>query len=391
MLLLIIFLCIALGFSFLCSIAEAVLLSVTVSYLPSLKSRRVAERLRDMKENIDRPLAAILSLNTIAHTVGATGVGAQAVAVFGDAWVGVISGVLTLLILVLSEIIPKTVGARYWRSLAPSVSAFVEVLVWLMFPFVLLSELLTRVISGNKRHESMTREEFEALADIGAEEGHLKQQEYRIVKNLLNLQALRVSDIMTPRPVVISWSQDLTVSEALDSVADLPVSRIPIFGDGVDDVIGFVLKTDLLLAHAAGKGDTKISEYRRPLRAIRDNVQLSALFELLLGSRSHIAVVIDQYGSNSGVVTLEDLIETLIGMEIVDEADQATDMQKVAREHWRKRATRLGLPDDREAEATAATPAISEFTAEWQLGLHKFTDSPDAPKETSTQRIAMAS
>lgn len=363
MYLLTLYLLIALGFSFLCSIAEAVLLSVTPSYIASLmeKSPRGALRLSAMKENIDRPLAAILSLNTIAHTVGAAGVGAQAVEVFGSAYVGVISAVLTLLILVLSEIIPKTLGATHWRLLARPTATLIIVLIWLLYPLVLLAELITKLLSPRNRTEKITREEFAALADLGAAEGHLQADESRILKNLLRFRTLRVADIMTPRSVVVSWPQELTVAEALSQQRELSFSRIPVYGKGPDDVTGFVLKMDLLLAQANEKSGSPLSGHRRPALAIRDTALLSELFELLLGNRAHIAMVVDRYGSLVGVVTLEDLLETLLGLEIIDEADADADMQKVAREHWRKRAARLGLKvEATDAAAEQTPPATTE-------------------------------
>jgi CBS domain containing-hemolysin-like protein len=345
--LLIVYLLIALGFSFLCSIAEAVLLSITPSFVTSLKKTRprTSARLHQMKQNVDRPLAAILSLNTIAHTVGAAGVGAQAVAVYGEAYVGVISAVLTLLILVLSEIIPKTVGAVYWRLLAGPVSQLVAILIWILFPFVWMSEQLTQLLTPKGMSKNITREEFAALATLGAEQGHLDRGESRIMKNLLRFGSLRVEDIMTPRTVVITLSEGLTVDDALEAQPDLRVSRIPIYAETPDQMTGFVLKTDILLRKARGEGSTHLSDLRRPLRAVDEAAPLPDLFEMLLGQREHIAVVVDEYGGLAGLVTLEDLIETLLGLEIVDEVDETVDLQQLARKRWQERATRLGLTD----------------------------------------------
>lgn len=343
--LLIIYLLIAIGFSFLCSIAEAVLLSITPSYLAERKQdpSRSAKRIIDLKTNIDRPLSAILSLNTIAHTVGAAGVGAQAAKVYGDAYVGVTSAVLTLLILVLSEIIPKTIGALHWRRLAGIVAIFVQGLIWLMLPLVWLSELLTKLIAGNEKQKLVTRAEISAIAELGTNEGLLKKRESKIMRNLLKLDSFTVADVMTPRTVVIALQESKTLGEVSDEIDTLPVSRIPLFSDRRDHVSGFVLKTDLLSAIAADEFDRPLTDFVRELETVKEETSIAEAFDQLLDNRAHIALVVDDYGGMEGVVTLEDVVETLLGMEIVDEQDAAVDMQKVARERWAERATKQGL------------------------------------------------
>lgn len=361
MFLLVIYLMIALGFSFLCSIAEAVLLSLSPSYIASLEETgpKRAARLAHLKENIDRPLAAILSLNTIAHTVGAAGVGAQATEIFGSQYVGATSAVLTLLILVFSEILPKTIGALYWRWLAPSVARLVQFLIVLMYPLVLLSEVLTRMMTRGQKTSIITREELAALAHIGAEEGHLDDSETRILRNLFRLRNLQVSDIMTPRTVIVAMPEDMTVHEVLEKHPDLPLSRIPTYKEHLDDITGFVLKTDILLAEAQGKPDAPLSEYRREIDVVPGSASISKLFDVLLNRGTHILLVIDEYGGTDGLVTLEDLMETVLGMEIVDEADETVDMQSLARAQWEKRAKRLGieLPQDEDDQPKAREEA----------------------------------
>ena len=343
--LLIIYALVAIGCSFLCSVAEAVLLSVSPSYVAALREqgKRSAERLAQLKENIDRALAAILSLNTIAHTVGAAGVGAQAADIWGSQAVGWASAGMTLLILVLSEIIPKTIGAVYWRALAPQTARFIQFLIWSLYPLVLLAELLTRLISGGQKQELVTREEVVAMATLSAQEGQLDTQESSIFSNLLRLRSLTVRDIMTPRTVIVSFPQDITVGEALDRQDELPVSRLPIYDGSIDHVTGFVLKSDVLLAKARGEADTVLSMLRRDIRAVPDSASLSHLLDVLTAQNAHIALVIGDYGGVEGLVTMEDLVETLLGLEIVDEADAAIDMQHLARERWKKRAKRLGI------------------------------------------------
>ena len=349
--LLLIYATVAIGFSFLCSVAEAVLLSVTPSYIATLAGKRpkAATLLAKQKENIDRPLAAILSLNTIAHTAGAAGVGAEAAALWGGdgGWgqhaVGLASAVMTLLILVLSEIIPKTIGAVYWRGLAPSVARMLQVWIILLLPLVWMSELLTRLIGGGEKRDIVTREEVAAMANISEAHGELASEETRILNNLFRLQTLTVEDIMTPRTVIIALPEALTVGEALTRKPTLNVSRIPVFGKSVDHVTGFVLKTDILLAQANNKPETPLSDLRRDIKAVPTTTNLANLFDILLSEDAHLAIVVDEYGGTDGLVTLEDLIETLLGTEIVDEADTEADMRRLARQRWAKRAELLGL------------------------------------------------
>ncbi len=353
MTLLIVYVLIALVFSFLCSIAEAVLLSTTPSFIVNLEKhgRPAGKLLRGLKEDVDRPLAAILSLNTIAHTVGAVGAGAQAAEVFGSAYIGIASAVLTLLILVLSEIIPKTVGATYWRVLAPWVGRFVQALVWILFPLVLLSEQLTRLFSSKARKKIFRRDEFAALAELGVREGALEAKESRILKNLFRFPTLKIRDIMTPRTVVFALHEELTIGEYLERYPQAHFSRIPVYQVDRDHLTGFVLKDDLVLAHASGENAAQLRAFRRPLPALPGTVDLSQFLEYLLDQRKHIVLVVDEYGGVEGIATLEDVVETLLGLEIVDESDKTVDMQALARAQWEKRAKRLQLiPEEPERE-----------------------------------------
>lgn len=362
MTLLVVYVLIALVFSFFCSVAEAVLLSTTPSYIASLEKqgRSSGRTLRLLKEDLDRPLAAILSLNTIAHTVGAVGAGAQAAAVFGNAYIGIASAVLTLLILVLSEIIPKTLGAAHWRRLAPVVGRFIRVLIWLLYPLVLLSEQLTKLFSGEEKKMVFRREEFAALADVGAREGALEAKESRILKNLFRFRSLKVHDILTPRTVVFALQEDMTVDDFLTSHPQVPFSRIPVYGRNHDDITGFVLKDDLVLAHAKDRHEARLHEFKRPLHALPGTVSLSDFLEFLLDQRKHIVLVVDEYGGMEGIATLEDAVETLLGLEIVDEADKTVDMQALARAQWEKRAKLLELipeqPEQKPSDSGSAKP-----------------------------------
>lgn len=348
---------IALGFSFLCSIVEAVLLSITPSYIATLAEERPrrAASLEKLKADIDRPLAAILSLNTIAHTVGAVGVGAEASAIWGSTGIGVASAIMTVLILILSEIIPKTIGATYWRGLAPSVAPILTFLVKAFLPLVWISEIITRLIGRGERNDVVTPQEVAAMAGLSAESGEMPAEQTRVVKNLIALDSLTVKDIMTPRTVIIAFPQEMTVTQLLDDHPNLPVSRLPIYDGSIDKVTGFVLKSDVLLAQAQDKHDTTLKELRRNIRAIPANASLSEMFAFVLREQEHLALVIDEYGGTDGLVTAEDMIETLLGIEIVDEADVAEDMQRLARRQWQHRAKTLGIdvaPTDAQRRAS---------------------------------------
>ena len=347
MTLLFIYVFVALGFSFLCSIAEAVILSVSTPYITLLTrdGKPSGAVLGRMKADLNSALAAILTLNTIAHTVGAAGAGAQAAQVFGNAWVGVTSAVLTLLILVFSEIIPKTLGAYYWKQLAPATAYVLQVMVWLLWPFVKMAELNTRGMSREQVLTGFNRDELAAMADISAGEGLLGKEETHILKNLLRLRDSRVTDVMTPRTVIFSLPEDLRVEEFFWKYEKQRFSRIPIYADDPEHLNGFVLRSDLLLAQARGNTDTPLANYRRELHALPASISLSRAFNALLEIRAHLMIIVDEYGSTIGLVTLEDVLETLLGLEIIDESDQTVDMQAHARRLWRRRAREMGLDE----------------------------------------------
>jgi CBS domain containing-hemolysin-like protein len=348
MLLLVVYIAIALGFSFICSIAEAVILSVTHPYISVLEQEghSSARLLRRLKHNINDPLAAILTLNTTAHTIGAAGAGAQAAVVFGNAYLGVVSAVLTLMILIFSEIIPKTIGAVYWRQLAPLTAYLLKFLIWILYPFIKMSAVLTTLLSHGHEHGRFRQDEFTAMAQAGVEEGKLRERESVILHNLFQLREARVSDVMTPRLVVFSLDESLTVADYFENFSGSRFSRIPVYQGERDHVTGFVLRSDLLLAQARGNSGKPLSVYRRGLDAVPDTSSLQNAFEILLEERSHILLIVDEYGGMEGILTLEDVLETLIGIEIVDEMDKVEDMRKLARKLWRKRARAMGLDID---------------------------------------------
>ena len=339
MTLLILFVILAIGVSFLCSILEAVLLSITPSFVEAAEADRpdLAAKLRALRADIDRPLAAILSLNTIAHTVGATGAGAQAAVVFDDAGVGIFSAVLTLAILVLSEIVPKTLGATYWRNLAPFAVRALPWLITLQLPLVWMSQALTRLLTRGKADSEVSREEITALTTAGARLGVVDEEETRIVENLFRLHEVTASEVMTPRTVVEFVDGARTVAEVVEGRESFPYSRLPVTGEGPDDVAGFALTRELLLAALRGEGGRTVSEFVREMPQVPADMDLDTLYELLTGKDVHIALVDDGYGGTAGIVTLEDVLETLLGTEIVDEQDEAPDLRRIALARARKR------------------------------------------------------
>ena len=342
--LLFVYLFIALIFSFLCSLLESALLSVTPGFIGAFekKSPKTGRLLRKLKQDIDRPLAAILTLNTMAHTIGAAGVGAQSMVVFGSGYVAVTSAVLTLLILIFTEIIPKTFGAIYWRELAPFSARTVQFMILLLYPLVFLCMALTRMISKEKKEHSFTREEFQAVAELGVREGQFREEESRIIKNLFLLRKLTGEDIMTPRTVMFALPADMTVGEAV-KVPDMRFSRIPIYEDDPDDIVGFVLKGDIYVEASRGNHDKPLIALRRDLPAAPETVSLIHIFERFLKQRQQAILLVDEHGGVAGILTMEDMIETLLGIEIMDETDRVADMRALARRQWLKRARALGI------------------------------------------------
>jgi CBS domain containing-hemolysin-like protein len=339
----------ALVFSFLCSVAEAVLLSVTPSYIAGLRQDRpkLATLLKQLKqENVDQSLAAILTLNTIAHTIGAIGSGAKATIVFGSTWFGLFSAIMTLMILFLSEIIPKTLGAVFWRQLVGITAIFVRSLVLILFPLIWVSERLTKLIAQRKGLHVFSRKEFVAMAIVGEQAGKIRERESGIIRNLFRFESIKAKDIMTPRTVIVALQQDMTVTEALNFKSHTPFSRLPLYQEGLDDITGFILKTDMLILTAQDQREVKLATLRRDILTISGEMPLSGLLEFFLDHRQHIALVVDEYGGTKGLVTLEDVVETLLGMEIVDEMDKVEDMQALARRQWEKRARAIGLEVD---------------------------------------------
>ncbi|MFP4166234.1 MAG: CNNM domain-containing protein [Opitutales bacterium] len=329
MLLLILYFLLAVGVSFLCSILEAVFLSITPSFVASRKEQGawIDHKLDKLKREPDQPLAAILSLNTIAHTVGAAGVGAQAQIVFENLPFSIISSVLTLLILVFSEIIPKTLGALFWRALALPSTATILVLTLMLWPFVKLSSLISRLLAPKTAVPSISREEVSSMADIGFNEGVFDKSELKALKNLVGFRRQTVKSILTPRVVTTVFPGHWTVSDVMETYKEIPFSRIPLIGEQSDEILGYVMKSDILQAAARDQHDLPVSKLARKVTVVPEAVPIWSLFQRFLRSREHLAVVVDEYGNFAGVVTLEDLMETMIGHEIMDEHDSVEDLR----------------------------------------------------------------
>ncbi|NRB64168.1 MAG: DUF21 domain-containing protein [Saprospiraceae bacterium] len=355
MFLLTLFFLVSILFSFLCSIWEAVLLSITPAYISQQKQAKTAlgRDLEAFKKDIDRPLSAILTLNTIAHTVGAIGVGAQAGKVFVKneldlgvidlSYESIIAGVMTLAILVLSEIIPKTIGANLWRQLAPFTIRSLKILMIILSPFVWLSQLITSSLKKDKDKSVFSRADFKALTHAGEESGALDHKESAIIKNLLRFEAIQVKNIMTPRTVMVLADEEMTLQGFYNQHEKLRFSRIPIYRNQPDNITGFFLKDDLLENLVKDNDEWPLHQIRKDIMAVNQDKPLPELFDALTQNRAHMAIVVDDFGSLVGLVSMEDVFETLLGLEIVDESDDVADLQELARKRWEERARKIGL------------------------------------------------
>ena len=355
MALLIAFFLLSIVFSFCCSIWEAVLLSVTPSYIKREENENSAtgKLLSKLKTDIDQPLSAILTLNTIAHTVGAIGVGAQAGKLFGAnhfsffglqvSYESIIATLMTLGILFLSEIIPKTIGANNWRSLAAFTARSLNVLIILLKPFVWVSIIITKALKKDKSQSVLSKKDFSAMADIIGESGQIEERDYILIKNVLQFDNLVAKDVMTPRSVIVTADETQTLQDFYENSKPLRFSRIPLYQNQKDNISGLLLKDEMLQGMIDGKSAAPLKEIKRELPVVEAGLSLRKVFEFLHEKREHLAVVIDEFGTVAGLVTLEDVIETLFGLEIMDETDSVSDLQEFARQKWEERAKKLGL------------------------------------------------
>lgn len=366
--LLIFFAVVSIFFSFLCSILEAVLLSVTPTFinLKKKEGKAYAAGLEHLKKDVDKPLIAILTLNTIAHTVGAILVGVQAKVAYANSYgnaqqtilgieftedlmVGVVSTIMTILILVASEIIPKTIGATYWKQLAKFTTVALKGMVWILkwTGLLWILQLFTKLIGKKGHHGSvLSREDFTAMTDIAHEEGVFQESESKVIKNLLKFDEIMAKDVMTPRTVMKTASENMSIKDFFEENPKLHFSRIPIYKESADTITGYVLKDNVLEEIIHEHGASALSTIKRDILVTKRNTPIPQLFETLIEQKEHIALVVDEYGSVSGLVTMEDVIETLLGLEIMDESDGVENLQHLARKNWEARAKRLGIIED---------------------------------------------
>lgn len=355
MTLLLTYLFLALFVSFVCSILEAVLLSSTNSYIETLSKETYGDsvdKIKDLKANIDRPISSILTLNTFAHTMGAAGVGAQAQILFGEEWQSLIAFALTLLILYTSEIIPKTIGALYWKKLLVPAAHLIHFLTKISYPFVWFSMLITNFISKNKKKNiDFSRDEIMAVVAMGEKEGSIRQKESHLIENLLKLKNIKAKDIMTPRSVVVAFPMDTTVEEAIEDDRMYIHSRIPIYDETIDNIVGIVLNQSILEESVEERDSTMLKDISIEANLVSENIPVFMLMDMFIKRKTHLFIVQDCYGQTEGVVTLEDVLEVILGVEIVDEMDEVEDMQLLAKNKSKMQKDKLLLEQKRRAKA----------------------------------------
>ena len=345
MTLLVTYLLLTLILSFMCSLLEATLLSSTSSYIESLDKKgyspKTVDLAKDVKQNIDKSISSILTLNTFANTMGAAGVGAQAAIIFGSNWQAVIAFILTLMVLFISEIFPKTLGAIYWRKFIVPAVYTISFMVKITYPFIFLATFITNTLQkGRKNEVNFSKDEIITIVDMSEKEGVLQAKESILIKNLFKLKNIKAKDIMTPRTVVFAFDSKTTLKEALLNDNLYVYSRIPVYNESIDDIAGVVFKQTILEKRVKKKKKTLLKDIMVPVHKVPENISVSTLFDMFIRMKMHLFIVQDEYGQTSGVVTLEDALETLLGIEIVDEMDQVTDMQEFAKDE-NKRLQRL--------------------------------------------------
>ncbi|MGJ0300101.1 CNNM domain-containing protein [Aliarcobacter cryaerophilus] len=345
MTLLVTYLLLTLILSFMCSLLEATLLSSTSSYIESLDKKgyspKTVDLAKDVKQNIDKSISSILTLNTFANTMGAAGVGAQAAIIFGSNWQAVIAFILTLMVLFISEIFPKTLGAIYWRKFIVPAVYTISFMVKITYPFIFIATFITNTLQkGRKNEVNFSKDEIITIVNMSEKEGVLQAKESILIKNLFKLKNIKAKDIMTPRTVVFAFDSKTTLKEALLNDNLYVYSRIPVYNESIDDIAGVVFKQTILEKRVKKKKKTLLKDIMVPVHKVPENISVSTLFDMFIRMKMHLFIVQDEYGQTSGVVTLEDALETLLGIEIVDEMDQVTDMQEFAKDE-NKRLQRL--------------------------------------------------
>ena len=341
MTLLVTYLLLTLILSFMCSLLEATLLSSTSSYIESLDKKgyspKTVDLAKDVKQNIDKSISSILTLNTFANTMGAAGVGAQAAIIFGSNWQAVIAFILTLMVLFISEIFPKTVGAIYWRKFIVPAVYIISFMVKITYPFIFLATFITNTLQkGRKNEVNFSKDEIITIVNMSEKEGVIQAKESILIKNLFKLKNIKAKDIMTPRTVVFALDFKTSVKEALLNDNLYVYSRIPVYNESIDDIAGVVFKQTILEKRVKKKKKTLLKDIMVPVHKVPENISVSTLFDMFIRMKMHLFIVQDEYGQTSGVVTLEDALETMLGIEIVDEMDQVADLQEFAKDESKR-------------------------------------------------------
>ena len=341
MTLLVTYLLLTLILSFMCSLLEATLLSSTSSYIESLDKKgyspKTVDLAKDVKQNIDKSISSILTLNTFANTMGAAGVGAQAAIIFGSNWQAVIAFILTLMVLFISEIFPKTLGAIYWRKFIVPAVYIISFMVKITYPFIFLATFITNALQkGRKNEANFSKDEIITIVNMSEKEGVLQAKESILIKNLFKLKNIKAKDIMTPRTVVFAFDSKTTLKEALLNDNLYVYSRIPVYNESIDDIVGVVFKQTILEKRVKKKKKTLLKDIMVPVHKVPENISVSTLFDMFIRMKMHLFIVQDEYGQTSGVVTLEDALETMLGIEIVDEMDQVADLQEFAKDESKR-------------------------------------------------------
>ena len=341
MTLLVTYLLLTLILSFMCSLLEATLLSSTSSYIESLDKKgyspKTVDLAKDVKQNIDKSISSILTLNTFANTMGAAGVGAQAAIIFGSNWQAVIAFILTLMVLFISEIFPKTLGAIYWRKFIVPAVYIISFMVKITYPFIFIATFITNTLQkGRKNEVNFSKDEIITIVNMSEKEGVLQAKESILIKNLFKLKNIKAKDIMTPRTVVFAFDSKTTLKEALLNDNLYVYSRIPVYNESIDDIAGVVFKQTILEKRVKKKKKTILKDIMVPVHKVPENISVSTLFDMFIRMKMHLFIVQDEYGQTSGVVTLEDALETMLGIEIVDEMDQVADLQEFAKDESKR-------------------------------------------------------
>lgn len=374
--------------SFLCSVLEATLMSTPISYLTMREEEgsKSAALLKKYKTDIDRPLAAILVLNTIANTMGAAIIGGQAAKLFGSTSVGIVSAIMTVVILICSEIIPKNIGATYWRKLTGVTAWFIKILIVITYPLVIVAEWITRIVGDNDDEQTVSREEVSAMANMGEEEGALEKSENKIIQNIIKLDNIKAFDVMTPRVVAAIAPEKMTLAQFYKNPAYNHHSRIPVYADSPEYITGYILRSEALEMLADDRFKVRLGDIKRDITLFNEEIAISDIWEQLLQNKEQIGLIIDEYGCFTGIITLEDIIETIFGLEIIDEMDEVSDMQQYARERWERRQKRyrqIELPDDDDDDDDdddEPQPVIMRTDVE-----NKFTSEPEPEHSAEAQ------